>query len=98
MRQSASLISYPITSPFSTTRPILVHADFSEFNVLYDGDPVVIDMGQSVTLEHPMASKFLARDVNQHRPLLRKEVWHRLGREIWSKGESSIVLRYNNDL
>ena len=32
----------------------LVHADLSEFNVLYDnGEPVIIDMGQSVTLDHP---------------------------------------------
>jgi RIO kinase 1 len=42
----------------------LVHADLSEFNILYDdGEPVIIDMGQSVTLDHPMARKFLERDV-----------------------------------
>jgi RIO kinase 1 len=42
----------------------LVHADLSEFNILYhEGEPVIIDMGQSVTLEHPMAKAFLERDV-----------------------------------
>ena len=43
----------------------LVHADLSEFNILYDnGEPVIIDMGQSVTLDHPMARKFMERDVS----------------------------------
>jgi len=42
----------------------LVHADFSEYNVLVrEGEPVVIDMGQSVLLSHPQAQPFLRRDV-----------------------------------
>jgi RIO kinase 1 len=42
----------------------LVHADLSEFNILlYEGEPVIIDMGQSVMLDHPMSSEFLLRDV-----------------------------------
>ena len=41
----------------------LVHSDLSEFNVLYEDGPVIIDMGQSVTLDHPMARKFLERDI-----------------------------------
>ncbi|HDJ38392.1 MAG TPA: serine protein kinase RIO [Methanosarcinales archaeon] len=42
----------------------LVHADLSEFNILMDGREVVfIDMGQSVTLDHPNAMEFLQRDV-----------------------------------
>ncbi len=41
----------------------LVHSDLSEFNVLYDDEPIIIDMGQSVTLDHPMARKFLERDI-----------------------------------
>ena len=45
-------------------RADLIHADLSEFNILYDrGEPVIIDMGQSVTLDHPMARKFLERDI-----------------------------------
>ncbi len=63
----------------------LVHADFSEFNVLYDGEPVVIDMGQSVTLEHPMASKFLARDVTNIARYFEKKYGIGSEEEIWSK-------------
>jgi RIO kinase 1 len=63
----------------------LVHADFSEFNVLYDGEPVVIDMGQSVTLEHPMASKFLARDVTNMAHYFEKKYGIGSEDEIWSK-------------
>lgn len=44
----------------------LVHADLSEYNILIDPKnltPIFIDMGQSVTLEHPNARGFLYRDV-----------------------------------
>ena len=42
----------------------LVHADLSEFNILFDGEhPVIIDMGQAVTPDHPKAMKFLVRDI-----------------------------------
>ncbi len=57
----------------------LVHADLSEFNILMRGyaesgvagvsvgeieiEPVIIDMGQSLLLEHPNADAFLKRDV-----------------------------------
>ena len=42
----------------------LVHGDLSEFNILMDGtDPVIIDVGQSVLLGHPLAEELLVRDV-----------------------------------
>ena len=42
----------------------LVHADLSEYNILIiDRKPILIDMGQSVLLKHPMAQRFLERDV-----------------------------------
>jgi RIO kinase 1 len=63
----------------------LVHADLSEFNVLYDGEPVVIDMGQSVTLEHPLASKFLARDIANIARYFKKKYDIGSEEEIWSK-------------
>jgi RIO kinase 1 len=42
----------------------LVHADFSEYNILIlDGKPVIIDVAQSVTRDHPNAMQFLERDI-----------------------------------
>jgi RIO kinase 1 len=41
----------------------LVHADLSEFNILYGDQPYLIDMGQSVTRDHPRAFPFLMRDI-----------------------------------
>jgi RIO kinase 1 len=41
----------------------LVHGDLSEFNILYGDQPYVIDMGQSVTRDHPHAFQFLIRDI-----------------------------------
>lgn len=43
----------------------LVHSDMSEFNVLmFDGEPVIIDVGQAVMLGHPLAQEWLERDVS----------------------------------
>lgn len=42
----------------------LVHADLSEYNILvYRGSPVIIDVGQTVSKDNPMALEFLKRDV-----------------------------------
>ena len=44
----------------------LVHADFSEYNILWHQDePRIIDVGQSVTKHHPNAEEFLVRDVTR---------------------------------
>jgi len=41
----------------------LVHGDLSEYNlIIHDGELVVIDLGQAVTVHHPNASDFLDRD------------------------------------
>jgi RIO kinase 1 len=41
----------------------LVHADFSEYNMLYyKGEVWVIDVSQAVEHDHPMALDFLRRD------------------------------------
>jgi RIO kinase 1 len=44
-------------------RAELVHGDLSEFNILYGDQPYLIDMGQSVTRDHPRALAFLKRDI-----------------------------------
>ncbi len=45
-------------------RAELVHADLSEYNVmLFEDEPWLIDMGQSVLIDHPMAMSYLERDL-----------------------------------
>ncbi len=41
----------------------LIHADLSEFNVLFMDEPVIIDISQGVILDHPHAREFLIRDL-----------------------------------
>ena len=42
----------------------LVHGDLSEYNILmWEGQPVLIDVGQAVTNDHFNAKEFLARDI-----------------------------------
>ncbi|HIH02019.1 TPA: serine protein kinase RIO [Thermoplasmata archaeon] len=51
----------------------LVHGDLSEFNVLMQGEePVLIDVGQSVLLGHPLAEELLVRDLNNMARFFRK--------------------------
>ena len=41
----------------------LVHGDLSEFNIVFDeGQLVIIDLGQAVTVHHPNSDDFLERD------------------------------------
>ena len=43
----------------------LVHADLSEYNILFHKkEPVIIDVSQAVLLDHPYASVFLYRDIS----------------------------------
>jgi RIO kinase 1 len=42
----------------------LVHADLSEYNIMiWNDNPVLFDVSQSVPLEHPMADQLLRRDL-----------------------------------
>ena len=50
----------------------LVHGDLSEFNILYGDKPYIIDMGQSVTRDHPRAYQFLMRDISNINRFFRK--------------------------
>ena len=52
----------------------LVHADLSEFNVLYhEGSVVFIDVSQSVEHEHPQAFEFLRKDCTNMSEFFRKK-------------------------
>jgi len=46
-----------------------VHADLSEYNIMiWKGRPVIFDVAQSVLIKHPMADRFLRRDLeNLHK-------------------------------
>ncbi|KYK27059.1 MAG: hypothetical protein AYK23_00450 [Candidatus Proteinoplasmatales archaeon SG8-5] len=51
----------------------LVHADFSEYNILMrDEQPTIIDVGQAVLKNHPMALEFLERDIKNLARYFRK--------------------------
>jgi RIO kinase 1 len=51
----------------------LVHGDLSEFNILYHDHPYLIDMGQSVTRDHPRALQFLMRDIRNVNRFFKKK-------------------------
>ncbi|MBQ3620915.1 MAG: hypothetical protein II940_04505 [Methanosarcinaceae archaeon] len=56
-------------------RARLVHADLSEYNILIDPHttaPIIIDVGQAVTLEHPHFREFLVRDIGNILRFFRK--------------------------
>jgi RIO kinase 1 len=42
----------------------IVHGDLSEYNIMmWKGQPVVFDVSQSVSIQHPMADFMLRRDI-----------------------------------
>lgn len=46
------------------TKAKLIHADLSEYNVMiWKGKSVIFDISQGVPIEHPMAERFLKRDL-----------------------------------
>lgn len=45
------------------TKAGLVHADLSEFNILWQNGPVFIDVSQAVLIAHDNAKKYLLRDI-----------------------------------
>jgi RIO kinase 1 len=45
------------------TKAGLVHADLSEYNILWLGKPIVIDVSQAVLIGHDNAKKYLLRDI-----------------------------------
>ena len=58
----------------------LIHADLSEYNLLYYEDKVyMIDVSQSVEHEHPKALEFLRRDIVNINDFFRKKGVHIFG-------------------
>ena len=51
----------------------LVHADLSEYNIMiWKRKPVIFDVSQAVSIEHPMANQFLQRDLENLNRYFRK--------------------------
>lgn len=51
----------------------LVHGDLSEYNVMiFKGEPIIFDLSQAVLLSHPLADKFLRRDLKNLNRYFRK--------------------------
>lgn len=58
----------------------LVHGDLSEYNIMnHEERPVLFDLSQAVSVEHPMATELLRRDLNRL-----NWFFDRLGVEVWS--------------
>jgi len=52
----------------------LVHGDLSEYNVVVDeGELVVLDLGQAITVHHPNSDEFLERDVHNVAAFFRRQ-------------------------
>ena len=76
-------------------RANIVHADLSEYNILvWENKPYIIDMGQSMTWDHPLAYEFFYRDMNQLVKILNK-----LGMSLSSplEAEKELRRRYRED-
>ena len=69
------------------TKAGLVHADLSEYNIMmWEKKPVVFDVAQSVLTSHPMADKFLRRDLkNVHRYFKRLDLSVQSVEEIYER-------------
>ncbi len=66
----------------------LVHADLSEYNLLFwDSKVVVIDVGQSVPLDHPRAAEWFRRDLGNM-----AHFFHRLRVEVTAASLEKMVL------
>jgi len=52
----------------------LVHGDLSEYNmIIHDGELVIIDLGQAVTVHHPNSDDFLQRDCENVTSFFRRQ-------------------------
>jgi len=62
----------------------LVHADLSEYNVMvWMNKPIIFDMSQAVSIEHPNATQFLRRDIENI-----NRYFKRIGVKIYASEEA----------
>jgi len=73
----------------------LVHGDLSEYNVMiWKGKPVIFDVSQAVPLEHPNATQFLWRDIeNINRYFKRLDVKVCTSEEVFRRITGATALR-----
>jgi len=55
------------------TKAGVIHTDLSAFNILYYDKTYIIDFSQGVTTKHPLALRFLERDVKNINEFFRKK-------------------------
>ncbi|MFW9910973.1 MAG: serine protein kinase RIO [Candidatus Thorarchaeota archaeon] len=70
----------------------LVHADLSEYNILWQDGPVIIDVSQAVLKTHDYASRYLLRDISNITTFFQKlgveaQDPKEIAKEILSSGE-----------
>lgn len=64
LEDPAAVYADVVTNMRGIRKAGLVHADFSEYNLLWWEDRVVvIDVGQAVTMDHPRAEEWFQRDL-----------------------------------
>ncbi len=69
----------------------IVHGDLNEYNIIMKNQsPVLIDIGQAMSIKHPIAPELLKRDLNQINKLAKKhgvkiktnEVYNKLTKDV----------------
>ena len=73
----------------------LVHGDLSEYNIMiWKNKPVIFDVSQAVSIEHPNATRFLWRDIeNINRYFKRLDVKIQSSEEIFRRITGAAALR-----
>jgi len=73
----------------------LVHGDLSEYNIMiWKGKPIIFDVSQAVPLEHPNATQFLWRDIeNINRYFKRLDVKIQPSEEVFRRITGAAALR-----
>jgi len=73
----------------------IVHGDLSEYNIMiWKSKPVIFDMSQAVSLEHPNATQFLRRDIeNINRYFKRLGVKVYMAEEVFRRITGATALR-----